>query len=114
MPLCPWVHDAMSAGIAVSHDKGRRLRSFRGNTVVRTPLSLVQTTQCSNYAVLELEDIIMIINHALIKRWRALHEWLVGKSKKLKKLFVNPRTWRILVAILRILAWLLRVIQSIV
>jgi hypothetical protein len=56
----------------------------------------------------------MIINHALIKRWRALHEWFIGESKRLKKFLVNPRTWRILVAILRILAWLLRVIQSIV
>lgn len=51
-------------------------------------------------------------NNQLATRWRALQGGFNGFIKKAKRLFVNPTTWRILIALLRAIYWLIRLLQQ--
>jgi len=53
----------------------------------------------------------MFINQ-LSTRWRALHVGLKGLLGRLKKLFVNPKTWKFLILILRFVVWILRMFRA--
>lgn len=45
-------------------------------------------------------------------RWRALCTWLKKYLKQLRKLFVRPEFWNLLVAILKFIVWLAKVVKE--
>jgi hypothetical protein len=51
-------------------------------------------------------------NNQLTTRWRALHNWIKETIRRLKKLLVNPITWKLAIAVFRFIIWVVRLLQE--
>jgi hypothetical protein len=53
-----------------------------------------------------------MIDDQLATRWRALHAGFMEYCRKLKKLLVSPKTWKLLIAVFRIVMWITRIVRQ--
>jgi len=53
-----------------------------------------------------------MIDDQLATRWRALHAGFMEYCRRFKKLLVNPKTWKLVLAGFRIFMWIVRILRQ--